>query len=102
MIQVIVEIVTKPGQRDAYLKAFHDNVGAVHNEKGCIEYSAFVDIEGAGPPQVPYGPNTIIVIEKWESGADLRAHAKADHMTTYQAKVKDFIESRTIRLLAQA
>jgi quinol monooxygenase YgiN len=101
MLQVVVEIVAKPGQRDAVLQAFKNNVPAVRAEKGCIEYSAFVDASGFG--SLPgYGTDTFVVIEKWETGADLKAHAKAPHVTYYQAKVKDLIETRTVHVLAPA
>ena len=101
MIQVVVEILTKPGQREAVLKAFKANVPAVHAEQGCIEYAAFVDASGFGALS-PYGENTFVVIEKWESASHLKAHAKAPHMLEYQAKVNDLIESRTIHVLSPA
>jgi quinol monooxygenase YgiN len=101
MIQVVVEIVAKAGQRDAVLKAFKANVPAVHAEQGCIEYSAFVDAADFGA-LAQYGDNAFVVVEKWESAAHLKAHAKAPHTLEYQAKVKDLIESRTIHVLSPA
>src|SRR6266481_661618 len=101
MIQVVVEIAAKAGQRDAVLKAFKANVPAVHAEQGCIEYSAFVDAQGFGA-LAPFGDDTFLVIEKWESASHLKAHAKAPHTLEYQAKVKDLIESRTIHVLSPA
>ena len=101
MIQVVVEIQTKAGQREAVLAAFKANVPAVHAEQGCIEYTAFVDASGFDA-FAPYGGNTFVVIEKWESAAHLKAHAKAPHTLEYQAKVKDLIESRTIHVLSPA
>jgi quinol monooxygenase YgiN len=96
MISVVVKIQAKPGHRDAVLNAFKANVHAVH--AGCIEYAAFVDAAGFGP-LAPYGDDTFVVIEKWESASHLKAHAKAPHTLEYQAKVKDLIESRTIHVL---
>src|SRR5258705_1553310 len=64
MIQVVVEIVAKAGQRHAVLKAFKANVPAVHAEQGCIEYSAFVDPAGFGA-LAPYGDATIVLVEQW-------------------------------------
>jgi quinol monooxygenase YgiN len=101
MIQVVVEIRTKVGQRDAVLKAFKANVPAVHAEDGCIEYAAFVDAPGFGS-LAPFGDDSFAVIEKWESASHLKAHAKAPHTLEYQGKVKDMIESRTIHVLAPA
>ena len=101
MIQVVVEILAKPGQREAVLDAFKANVPAVHAEQGCIEYAAFVDAGGFGS-LAPYGGDIFVVIEKWESASHLKAHAKAPHTLEYQAKVKDLIESRTIHVLSPA
>jgi len=50
----------------------------------------------------PYGDDTFVVVEKWESAAHLKAHAKAAHTLEYQATVKDLIESRTIHVLSPA
>jgi quinol monooxygenase YgiN len=102
MIQGVVVITAKPGKRAAVLEAFTENVPAVRAEKGCIEYAAFVDFAGYGPPQTPFGDDTFIVLEKWESVADLKAHAASSHMAAYAAKVKDLIAKRTIHLLSAA
>jgi quinol monooxygenase YgiN len=101
MIQVVVEILAKPGQRDAVLQAFKANTPAVHAENGCIEYAAFVDAAGFGA-LAPYGDDTFVVVEKWESASHLKAHSKAPHMLEYQAKVKDLIERRAIQVLSPA
>jgi len=101
MIQVVVEILAKPGQRDAVLQAFKANIPAVHAENGCIEYAAFVDAAGFGA-LAPYGDDTFVVVEKWESASHLKAHSKATHMLEYQAKVKDLIERRAIHVLSPA
>jgi quinol monooxygenase YgiN len=100
MIHVIAVITAKPGQRDKVLAAFKDNVPAVHAEQGCIEYGATVDTEGLGSFQAKFGPDTFVVLEKWESPAALGAHAQAPHMKAYAAKTKDMIASRTIHVVS--
>ena len=72
MIHVIAIITAKPGKRDEILKNFKANVPAVHAEKGCIEYGATVDTDGG--PFAKFGPDTFVVIEKWESMDHLKAH----------------------------
>jgi quinol monooxygenase YgiN len=99
MIHVLAIITAKPGQREAILAAFRANMPAVHAEKGCIEYGPAVDAEGAGGIQTKFGPDTFVVIEKWESLDALKAHAGAPHMAAYAAKTKDFIASRVIHVL---
>ena len=101
MIHVLAIITTKPGKRDEVLALFRTNMPAVHAEDGCIEYTAFVDAAGFGA-LAPYGDDTLVVIEKWESAAHLKAHAKAPHTLEYQAKVKDLIERRNIHVLSPA
>ena len=102
MIHVLAVITAKPGKRAEVLKAFNANVPAVRAEKGCIEYGAAVDAEGAPSLQAKYGPDTFVVVEKWESLDALRAHAQAPHMAAYAAKVKDLLASRVIHILQPA
>ncbi|HWL82450.1 MAG TPA: putative quinol monooxygenase [Roseomonas sp.] len=102
MIHVIAIITTKPGLRDAVLKEFRANMPAVHAEEGCIEYGPAIDAEGIGAIQTAFGPDTFVVIEKWESPAALKAHGAAPHMAAYGAKTKEMIASRTIHVLSPA
>ena len=100
MIHVLAIITAKPGQRDQILMAFHANMPAVHAEAGCIEYGPAIDAEGMGGFQTKFGPDTFVVIEKWESIDALKAHAAAPHMTAYAAKTKEMIASRVIHVLS--
>jgi quinol monooxygenase YgiN len=102
MIHVLAIITAKPGKREEILAAFRANMPAVHAEAGCIEYGPAIDLEGAGAIQTPFGPDTFVVIEKWETPAHLKAHAAAPHMAAYAAKVKELIQSRVIHVLAPA
>lgn len=102
MIHVLAFITTKPGQRDAVLAAFNANVPAVRAEAGCIEYGATVDADGAGSIQTALGPDSFVVVEKWESMDALEAHAASAHMAAYAAKVKDSLAGRVIHVLSPA
>jgi quinol monooxygenase YgiN len=102
MIHVIAIITAKPGMRAHILEAFHANMPAVHAEKGCIEYGPATDAEGIGPFQTKFGPDTFVVIEKWETPEALQAHAASPHMAAYGAKTRDMIASRIIHVLAPA
>ncbi len=102
MIHVLAIITAKPGMRDQILGHFRANMPAVHAEAGCIEYGPAVDAEGMGRFQTPFGPDTFVVIEKWESKEHLAAHAAAPHMKTYGEKTKDMIASRVIHVLSPA
>lgn len=102
MIHVLAIITTKPGMREGVLEAFRGNMPAVHAEAGCIEYGPAIDAEGMGRFQTPFGPDTFVVIEKWESKDHLAAHAAAPHMKAYAEKTKDMIASRVIHVLSPA
>lgn len=102
MIHVLAVITAKPGMRDTILTHFRANVPAVRAEQGCIEYGAAVDAENPLPLQTQWGPDTFLVIEKWESMDALKAHAAAPHMAAYGAKTKEFVASRTIHILQPA
>ena len=99
MIHVLAIITAKSGMRDKILEAFHANMPAVHAEKGCVEYGPAIDAEGAGAMQAKFGPDTFVVIEKWESLDALKAHAASPHMAAYAAKTRDMIASRVIHVL---
>ena len=102
MIHVLAIITAKPGLRATILETFHANIPAVHAEHGCIEYGPAIDAEGAGAIQTAYGPDTFVVIEKWATMDDLKAHGAAPHMAAYGAKVRDMIAARVIHILAPA
>ena len=102
MVHVIAVITAKPGQRENILAHARANLAAVRAEKGCIEYGAAVDAEPPLKFQTAYGPDTFVVVEKWESPEALMAHAAAPHMAAYAGKTKEFIASRVIHILQPA
>jgi quinol monooxygenase YgiN len=102
VIHVIAVITAKPGKREEVLRHWRQIVPAVRAEKGCIEYGAAVDADPALPVQTKYGPDTFVVVEKWESVDALKAHAAAPHTAAYGAKTKDLLASRVIHILSPA
>ncbi len=102
MIHVVAIITAKPGKREEVLATFRANMPAVHAEKGCVEYGPAIDAPDIGPIQTAFGDNTFVVIEKWATTEDLKAHAAAPHMAAYAAKVKDLLDSRVIHVLTDA
>lgn len=99
MIHVVAIVTAKPGRREEILAHFRANVPAVHAEDGCVEYVPTVDAEGMGGMQAKLGPDTFVVVEKWESLDALKAHGAAPHMAAYAAKTRDLIASRSIHVL---
>ena len=102
MIHVLAIITAKPGMREEVLGHFRANMPAVHAEDGCIEYGPAIDAEGMGKIQTPLGPDSFVVIEKWESLDALKAHGAAPHMAAYAAKTREMIASRVIHVLTPA
>lgn len=100
MIHVLAVLTVKPGKRDEVLDIFRANMPAVLAETGCIEYGPAVDAAGLGDS--PFGPDTFVVIEKWESPEALAAHAASPHMAAYGAKTADLVVGRKIHVLTPA
>jgi len=46
--------------------------------------------------------NIVTMVEKWETMANLNAHAVAPHMQEYREKVKDIVESVSLKVLTAA
>jgi quinol monooxygenase YgiN len=100
-VHVLAVITTKPGKRAEVLNLFRTNVPNVLAEDGCIEYGATVDCADAGFA-TPYGADTFVVVEKWESLAALGAHSAAPHMKAYGASTKDMLADRVIHVMSDA
>jgi len=100
MIHVVAVLTTKPGKREEVLGHFRANVPAVRAEQGCIEYGAAIDADPAPAFQTKYGPDSFVVIEKWESIDALVAHSKAPHMQAFGAKVKELLAGRAVHILS--
>ena len=99
MIHVVAIITAVAGKRDELIQAFKGVVPTVKAEAGCIEYTPVIDVEGASPA---YGPDTFVVIEKWESMAALKAHAVATHMAAYSAATRHLLASAAVHVLTAA
>jgi quinol monooxygenase YgiN len=102
MIHVIATLEFEPGKRDFVLAEFKKIVPLVRAEAGCIEYGPVIDAETSLGMQTKIGPDSLMVIEKWETLEALKAHDVAPHMQDYRTKVKQYIRGREIRVLAPA
>ncbi len=100
LVHVIAVLTAKPGFRGEMLAAFEDNVANVLAEDGCIEYGAAIDTEGVGALQTAFGPDTFVVVEKWQSLAHLKAHGATPHMIAFAAQIKDLMADRIIHVLS--
>ncbi len=101
MIHVIASIHVQPGALSRFMEILKSNVPAVKAEKGCIEYRPTVDIDAGLPPQ-RLEPDTVVIIERWESLDALRTHLSSPHMLAYREKVKDLVSGISIKVLQEA
>ena len=99
MIHVVAVITAKPGQRERVLEAFQANRSAVLAEKGCVEYVAAVDAPGMPAGKGSFGEDTFVVVEKWATLDDLKAHGASAHMAAYAAQTKEWVAGRMIHVL---
>jgi len=99
MVHVIAIITAHPGKRAQLLELFGSVIQTVREEQGCIEYGVAVDVPDADPA---FGPDTYVVIEKWESLETLKVHSVAPHMKAFGAAAKDLIAKRAVHVLEPA
>lgn len=100
VINVIASISVKTGLLADYLTVLKANVPSVRKEEGCIEYIPMVDIDSKLPPQV-FDKNVVTIFEKWASLGTLHAHLGSPHMTDYREKVRNMVESVTVKVLQE-
>jgi quinol monooxygenase YgiN len=99
MVHVIAIITAHPGKRAQLLELFQAVIPTVREEQGCIEYGVAVDVANADPA---FGPDTYVVVEKWESPEALKTHSLAPHMKAFAAAAGALIAKRAVHVLEPA
>lgn len=92
MIYVVATIELVDGMREAFLAEQKNLLPLVLAEQGCIEYAPTVDLPLTDPPKMPPRANCVIMQEKWETLANLQAHAVAPHMNDFRVKTKHMVK----------
>ena len=100
MIHVIAIITAQTGKRAELLEAFSKIVPLVHAEQGCVEYQPVTDASDAGDMQTALGADSFMVVEKWASMDDLKAHSASVHMAEYGKSAGHMVAGRTIHVLS--
>jgi quinol monooxygenase YgiN len=90
--------------RQSILDVLHPLVPTIHAEAGCIEYTITIDapVVGSMHTQTPFGPDTFVLIEKWESLEHLKAHSTAPFVEDYFKKVGSMMADRIVHFLSTA
>ncbi|MBA62108.1 MAG: antibiotic biosynthesis monooxygenase [Planctomycetaceae bacterium] len=102
MIHVICTICIAPGRRDDFIAEFNGIVPQVLAEKGCLAYGPTVDVDTDIERQAVPADNEVVIIEKWETLDDLKAHLVAPHMNAYRERVKEMVENGHLRITKPA
>jgi len=98
MITVIAEIKVRPGRRDAVLQQINALLPTVRAEQGCGSYVPMIDFNG----QVPWRktvPDSIFMLEEWESLNHLEQHQQQAHMHHHREAIKQDVEEVVIHIL---
>ena len=74
----------------------------VQEEEGCVEYGPTLDVKTNIEVQIPFRPNVVTVVEKWESLDALQDHLMAPHMMEYRERVKLLVANVSLRILEPA
>ena len=102
MIHVICTVTIAPGRRDAFIAEFNGIVPEVLAETGCLEYGPTVEFDTGLERQAAVEENVVVIVEKWESLDDLKAHLVAPHMNAYRERVKDMVAGSHLRITQPA
>lgn len=100
MLTIIADIQLRPGtqHRENVLNAFRKITPVVLQEDGCYGYELLVDHESNVNYQTK-SPDSITMLEHWESIEHLNAHLQTPHMKAYQQQVKDNVLNVKIRIM---
>jgi len=102
MICVLASVNLKEGKRDVYLTELRKIIPDVRKEYGNIEYAPYVDLDSGFPVQPPIRPDTVTIVEKWESLDALKKHMTAPHMGPYRQAIKEIVQSMQVQVLSLA
>ena len=103
MINALVFVTIKPQMLEKALAVYRDFVPKVKaNEPGCLEYLPITDYD-MGLANQEKNPNLIVVIERWKSIADFKAHIDGPpHVAEFRIAIKEYLEKITMKVMQDA
>jgi quinol monooxygenase YgiN len=81
-VVIIAKIHPKPGRQSELLAIMSAHATKFHAEPGCERYALHVM------------PDAIVIIEKWQSGDHLRAHADGKALQEMRAQMAELVSER--------
>ncbi|MCD4820884.1 MAG: antibiotic biosynthesis monooxygenase [Methanococcoides sp.] len=83
MIMIVAKNKVREDKKQEFLKITEELIQKSQNEKGCISYDLYEDIDD---------PYTLTFIESWKDMKAIDLHNKADHFMKIVPKLADLIE----------
>ncbi|MFK4017492.1 putative quinol monooxygenase [Cobetia marina] len=102
MIWVIATVTAKEGHVQDVFNELCAVAPTVREEDGCHAYHPCLDSERAADKDNDPRPDTITVVEAWESHDALQAHRETEHMQRFRDNASDWIADGDIRILSPA
>ena len=88
-VNLLVTYTAKPGCREQFVREVVKQgvLTAVHAEEGCLQYEYFFSAERE---------DVVLLKERWQSEAHLRAHLAQPHMATLGSIKKQYVDAVTL------
>ena len=102
MIYVLATSEIQEGCKEKFLEILKANVPLVRAEEGCVMYVPNVDFDSGLSAQTEVRPNTVTIIEGWESMEHLMRHLQSAHMAEFRTKVSGLRKSSTLNVVTPA
>ncbi len=102
MIYVLATSEIQEGCKEKFLEILKANVPLVRAEEGCVMYVPNVDFDSGLSAQKEVRPNTVTIIEGWESMEHLMRHLQSAHMAEFRTKVSGLRKSSTLNVVTPA
>ena len=82
MIVVAGTVRIRPDRREHAIRVAREMVAATRREAGCVSYRFAVDLDD---------PDTVCIVEEWESVEALRRHFATPHMAAFQREIPELV-----------
>jgi len=82
MIVVTGTVRVRADRRAEAAAVAREMAAATRREAGCVSYRFATDLDD---------PDTICIVEEWESAEALRRHFATPHMATFQARIPELV-----------